>query len=359
MRKLLTAVVAVAAVGLSAGTMHSASAEPVPRPLAAGDFDFSAPQTLATNLAVPWGLAFLPDGSALVSERSTARVLRVTAAGTVTPLFTLPGVVVDFEDGLLGLAVSPDYATDGYVYAFYKSSTDDRIVRFQLDSPDVQEPILTGLSTAPMHNGGRIAFGPDGKLYAGVGDATVSANAQNMASNNGKILRINPDGTVPADNPFANSLVYSLGHRNVQGLAWDAQGRLFATEFGQNTWDEINRITPGANYGWPTVEGTSTDTRFTNPVIQWRPAEASPSGAAIVGGNLFVAALRGTRLWQVPVTAAGALGTPVAQLLGTYGRLRTVAVAPDGYLWVMTSMRDGKLTAGPDDDRILRFPPVA
>jgi glucose/arabinose dehydrogenase len=180
-----------------------------------------------------------------------------------------------------------------------------------------------------------------------------------MASNNGKILRMNPDGSVPDDNPFAGSLIYSLGHRNVQGLAWDAQGRLYATEFGQNTWDEINLITPGANYGWPTVEGTGTSTQFTNPLLTWKPAEASPSGDAIVGDTLFVAALRGTRLWQIPLTGDGTLGTPVAQLLGTYGRLRTVAVAPDGYLWVMTSMRDGKLTAGPDDDRILRFPPTA
>jgi glucose/arabinose dehydrogenase len=357
MRKIIAAAAAVCTVGLSVALVRDASAAPV-RTLAAGEFDFSSPQTLASNLEVPWGLAFLPDGSALVSERSSARVLRMTAEGTVTELFTLPGVVVDFEDGLLGLAVSPDYATDGWVYAFYKSSTDDRIVRFQLDSPDEQEPILTGLSTAPMHNGGRIAFGPDGKLYAGVGDATVSANSQSMESNNGKILRLNPDGSVPQDNPFPGSLIYSLGHRNVQGLAWDAAGRLFATEFGQSTWDEVNVIRPGANYGWPTVEGTSTDTRFTNPIIQWRPAQASPSGAVIDGDNLFVASLRGTRLWQVPL-ADGVPGTPVAQLVGTYGRLRTVAVAPDGYLWVMTSMQDGKLTPGPTDDRILRFPPVA
>jgi glucose/arabinose dehydrogenase len=358
MRKFTAAAAAALTIGLSAVALHSASAEPVPQPLALGDFDFSAPQTLATDLNVPWGLAFLPDGSALVSERNTARVLRVTAQGTVTPLFALPGVVVDFEDGLLGLAVSPDYATDNYVYAFYKSPTDDRIVRFHLDSPAEQEPVVTGLDTAAMHNGGRIAFGPDGKLYAGVGDATVTANSQDMTSNNGKILRMEPDGAVPADNPFPGSLIYSLGHRNVQGLAWDAQGRLFATEFGQSTWDEINLITPGANYGWPTVEGTTTDSRFRNPIIQWRPAEASPSGAAIVGDDLFVAALRGTRLWQIPVTADG-LGTPVARLHGTYGRLRTVAVAPDGYLWVMTSMRDGKLSPGADDDRILRFPPIA
>jgi glucose/arabinose dehydrogenase len=358
MRKLVATAAAVAVVGLSVVAVHNASAETAPQTLAAGDFDFASPQTLATDLEIPWGLAFLPDGSGLVAERETARILQVTADGTVTPLFTLPGVVVDFEAGLLGLAVSPDYATDGWVYAFYQGSTDDRIVRFQLDSPDQQEPVLTGLGLGEMHNGGRIAFGPDGKLYAGVGDVAVSTNAQSMDSNNGKILRMNPDGSIPDDNPFAGSPIYSLGHRNVQGLAWDADGRLYATEFGQNTWDEINLITPGANYGWPTVEGTSTDARFTNPLIQWKPADASPSGAAIVGNNLFVAALRGTRLWEVPLNGDGTVGTPVARLQGTFGRLRTVAVAPDGYLWVMTSMRDGKLTAGPDDDKILRFPPA-
>jgi glucose/arabinose dehydrogenase len=192
-------------------------------------------------------------------------------------------------------------------------------------------------------------------LYAGIGDAVVPANAQNLASRNGKILRMRPDGRVPAGNPFPGSLVWSYGHRNVQGLAWDRRGRLFATEFGQNTWDEVNRIVPGGNYGWPVVEGRGGDPRFRDPVVVWSPAEASPSGAAFTAGTLFVAALRGARLWAVPVDPAGRVGTPTAVLPGTYGRLRTVEVAPDGALWVATSNRDGRGSPAADDDRILRF----
>jgi hypothetical protein len=167
-----------------------------------------------------------------------------------------------------------------------------------------------------------------------------------------------PDGGVPAGNPFANSLVYSLGHRNVQGLAWDSAGRLFAAEFGQNTWDEVNLIVAGGNYGWPTVEGTGTDSRFRNPLVVWSTAEASPSGAAIANNTLFVAALAGRRLWTVPLNGSGGVGTPTAELQGTFGRLRTVVVGPDGWLWVTTSNRDGRGTPASGDDRVVRFPPA-
>ncbi|MEN3356090.1 MAG: hypothetical protein V7637_72, partial [Mycobacteriales bacterium] len=193
---------------------------------------------------------------------------------------------------------------------------------------------------------------------AGVGDANQTGNAQNQASRNGKILRMRPDGSVPPDNPFPGSVVYSLGHRNVQGLAWDAQGRLFASEFGQNTWDEINLIVAGGNYGWPTVEGMANDARFRDPLVVWTTAEASPSGAAIVGNRLFAAALRGTRLWTVPLTGTGGVGTPAAVLQGQFGRLRSVALGPDGWLWVTTSNRDGRGAPVAADDRVLRFPPV-
>lgn len=319
--------------------------------------DLNSPETIATGLEVPWGLAFLPDGSALVSERMRARVLRVRPGTAPEQVATVNGVAPAGEGGLLGLAVSPAYPQDGYVYAYFTSSTDNRIVRFTLGDPQNQQVILSGLARAQIHDGGRIAFGPDGMLYAGVGDAGQTANSQNQQSRNGKILRMRPDGGVPASgNPFPNSLVYSLGHRNVQGLAWDSQGRLYATEFGQNTWDEVNLIEPGVNYGWPTVEGVGTNPQFRNPIVTWRTADASPSGAAIDGATLYVAALRGARLWSVPLTATGGAGTPTALLQGTYGRLRTVERAPDGALWIATSNRDGRGTPATTDDRVIRFP---
>ena len=321
------------------------------------DPDLNNPQVMATGLTVPWGLGFLPDGSALVAERTSARVLRLSPGSAPAVVATINGVVPAGEAGLLGLAVSPTYAQDGYVYVYFTAASDNRIARLRLDAPQNQQVILSGIAKASIHDGGRLAFGPDGMLYAGVGDASNTANSQNPQSLNGKILRMRPDGGVPATgNPFPGSLVYSMGHRNVQGLAWDAQGRLYASEFGQNTWDEVNQIVPGGNYGWPTVEGRSTDTRFRNPIVVWTTAEASPSGAAIDGGTLYVAALRGQRLWSVPLDGNGGAGTPTALLQGQYGRLRTVQRAPDGSLWIATSNRDGRGTPAASDDRVIRFP---
>jgi glucose/arabinose dehydrogenase len=345
MPKRLTLIIA-----MIAGTL-TLSAPPVSAQ--AGGFDYTRPEVVASGLAVPWGLDFLPDGSALVTERNSARLLQLRPGQAPQALGTVPNVVPGGEGGLLGLAVSPTYAQDQYVYAYFTAANDNRIVRFRLNALSSQQVILSGIAKSTIHNGGRIAFGPDGNLYAGVGDANVTSNAQNTNSLNGKILRMTPTGGVPAGNPFGN-LVYSYGHRNVQGLAWDAQGRLFATEFGQNTWDEVNQIVAGGNYGWPTAEGTSTNPAFRNPIVTWSTAQASPSGAAIANGNLFAAALRGTRLWVVPLGG----GTPVSELQGTYGRLRTVALGPDGYLWVATSNRDGRGTPAATDDRVLRFPPT-
>ncbi len=339
------------------GDAAPAAGDGAPGALAVGDFDFTRPETVATGLQVPWGMDFLPDGSALVAQRPTGQVVRVRPGQAPEAVATIAGVTPVSEGGLLGLAVSPTYAQDGWVYVYFTTATDNRISRFRLTAPQNQEPILTGLARAAIHDGGRIAFGPDGLLYVGVGDAGQTASAQNPQSRNGKILRIRPDGSVPPGNPIAGSPVYSLGHRNVQGLAWDAQGRLYATEFGQNTWDEVNLIVAGGNYGWPTVEGRAGDPRFRDPLLTWTTAEASPSGATIAGNRLFVAALRGTRLWNVPLTGSGGVGTPTAELLGTYGRLRTVEYGPDGWLWVTTSNRDGRGSPAANDDRVLRFPP--
>jgi glucose/arabinose dehydrogenase len=311
-------------------------------------------RTIATGLQVPWGIAFLPDGDALVSERTTGRILRIPKGGGAPRVaMRVPGVNVDAgEGGLLGLAVSPGYASDNLVYAYFTSASDNRIVRFKLGGG--LQPILTGLRSAVLHNGGRIAFGPDGKLYAGVGDATDSALAQDRGALNGKILRINPDGSVPSDNPFRGSLVWTWGHRNVQGLAWDRAGRLWASEFGQNAFDEVNLIRKGRNYGWPVVEGKG-DTqggKYTNPLVTWRTDDASPSGVAIVGSTLYVAALRGQCVWRIPLRGAGT-GTPTRLLAGRYGRIRTVVEAPDGSVWVATSNRDGRGSPQAGDDRIV------
>jgi glucose/arabinose dehydrogenase len=314
---------------------------------------FGPAEVVASGLEAPWGLALLPDGSALVSERDSSRVLRLRPGAEAEEVARVPGVTADGEGGLLGLAVSPDYQRDQLVYAYLTAAADNRIVRFRLgEAPQV---LLAGIPKAGIHNGGRIAFGPDGMLYAGTGDAAQSGNAQNPGSLGGKILRLRPDGGVPADNPFPGSPVWSLGHRNVQGLAWDGQGRLFATEFGQNRFDEVNRIQPGGNYGWPEVEGLGGDGRFREPLLTWRTSEASPSGAAIAGDTLYAAALRGERLWAVPLDGRGGVGQPRALLDGRYGRLRHAAIAADGALWVLTSNRDGRGDPADDDDRVLRF----
>ncbi|MFG1610634.1 PQQ-dependent sugar dehydrogenase [Actinoplanes sp. NPDC049265] len=327
-------------------------------PASAAEPDFGNPQVVATGLTVPWGLDFLPDGSALVAERDSARILRLRPGSAPVAVATVPGVRPSGEGGLLGLAVSPTYADDGYVYVYFTAATDNRIARLHLDAPAQPEVILSGLAKASIHDGGRIAFGPDGMLYAGVGDASNTANSQNPDSLNGKVLRMRPDGGVPeTGNPFPGSLVYTLGHRNVQGLAWDGDGRMYVAELGQNTWDEVNQIVPGDNYGWPIVEGRAGDARFHDPIVTWSTADASPSGATIDGDTLYVAALRGTRLWSVPLDGAGGAGTPVALLQGVYGRLRTVERAPDGAVWLTTSNRDGRGTPATDDDRVLRFPP--
>jgi glucose/arabinose dehydrogenase len=350
-RPAVTTVTATATRTAVATAAATASAAATATPAA------SRPHTMATGLHVPWGIAFLPGGDALVSERTTGRILRIPAGGGRPRVaMIVPGVNLNSgEGGLLGLALSPHYARDKLVYAYFTSATDNRIVRFKLGG--ALDPILTGIKSGAIHNGGRIAFGPDGKLYAGVGETGDRGLAQDRSALNGKILRMNPDGSVPAGNPFPHSLVWSWGHRNVQGLAWDRAGRLWATEFGQDTFDEVNLIRPGRNYGWPVVEGKG-DTHggeFTNPLVTWPTAAASPSGAAIVGSTLYVGALRGETLWRVPLHGA-ATGTPTRLLAGRYGRIRTVVEAPDHRLWIATSNTDGRGSPRAGDDRIVSVP---
>jgi len=313
-------------------------------------------QVLAKNLEAPWGLAFLPDGSALFTERDTRKIKSITPGGVVQTVQTIDAASSRGEGGLMGIAASPRYDVDKTLYIYYTTETDNRISKLTLGG--VPTPIVTGIPVSGLHNGGRLHFGPDGFLYASTGDATHSGRAQDLRSLGGKILRMTPDGKPAPGNPFPNSLVWSLGHRNVQGFAWDSQKRLYATEFGQNKLDEINLIQPGKNYGWPTNEGPGTNPKFVNPLVTWGTQESSPSGAAISGNTMVVAALRGQRLWVVPLDGKGGVaGQPRSALQGRFGRLRHVAVAPDGTLWVLTSNRDGRGEPAPEDDRIIRILP--
>ncbi|MEF3116533.1 PQQ-dependent sugar dehydrogenase [Streptomyces chrestomyceticus] len=320
--------------------------------------------TLATGLTSPWGVAALPGGDLLVSSRDTGKIFRVAAdGGRTTELGTVSGVAPGGEGGLLGIAVAPSFGRSPQVYAYFTTESDNRIARLnydakkqpgsQLGAPDT---VLKGIPKGQIHNGGRIAFGPDKMLYAGTGETGDTGLAQDRSSLGGKILRMTPDGEPVHGNPDAGSVVYSYGHRNVQGLAWDAEGRLWAAEFGQNTWDELNLIEPGKNYGWPEVEGKGRgDARFVDPVAQWKTADASPSGIAIAEGSVWMAGLRGERLWRIPLAGRQASAAPQAFLQGEYGRLRTVVAAQDGGLWLVTSNTDGRGEPKQGDDRILRL----
>jgi len=347
--------------GTRAGTSASAPVTtPAPATTAAPGAPPGTVSTIATGLDVPWGLAFLPNGDAIVAERETARVLRIPkAGGAPQPLLTLPGVDTTgtSEGGLLGLAVSPTYARDALLYAYFTSPSDNRIVSFTLTGgAGSVRPILTGLLRGSIHNGGRIAFGPDRKLYAGVGETGQRGLAQDTSVLNGKILRINADGSVPADNPFRGSAIWSYGHRNVQGLAWDSAGRLWSSEFGQDRFDEVNLIQPGRNYGWPIVEGVGdTDGgKYTNPKVTWATDDASPSGSAIVASTLYIGALKGQCVLRVALNGTNATkDSPLFSRL--YGRIRTTAAAPDGSLWFTTSNRDGRGDPQDGDDHILRL----
>jgi len=350
-----------APTGPATGT-PTVSRTPSPSPTPAGVAPTGTPQNVVTGLASPWSILRVSSQLTLVSERDSGVIERLTPSGALQKIGTVPGVVHDGEGGLLGLAfleASPGTRTS-WLYAYETTASDNRIVRMTLDDQFALGPphvILSGLVTANHHDGGRIAFGPDGMLYATVGDAGDTSHSQDLKSLNGKILRMTPTGDVPDDNPFPGSLIWSYGHRNPQGLAWDSHGQLYAAEFGQDTWDEFNKITKGANYGWPIVEGVAHDPRFVDPLVQWPTDDASPSGLVYIDGTFFLAGLGGRRLWVINVDAAGA-ATAAALYAGTYGRLRDVAVGPDvgslPSLWILTDNTDGRGSPHPGDDRILQ-----
>ncbi|WP_405998313.1 PQQ-dependent sugar dehydrogenase [Streptomyces sp. NBC_00829] len=319
--------------------------------------------TLTKDLKSPWGVAALPDGDLLVASRDEGTITRVDVeTGKKTLIGSVPGVAPAGEGGLLGLAVSPSFASDHQVYAYFTTESDNRIARMlydeqkpadqQLGAPDT---VLRGIPKGVVHNGGRIAFGPDKMLYAGTGETGDTGLAQDRKSLGGKILRMTGDGQPVHGNPDADSVVYSWGHRNVQGLAWDADKRLWAAEFGQNTWDELNLIEPGKNYGWPEAEGKAGKAGFVDPVAQWKTADASPSGIAYAEGSIWMASLKGERLWRIPLAGTEPSAEPQAFLKGEYGRLRTVLSAGGPKLWLVTSETDTRGSPEPGDDKILQL----
>ncbi|MFB7247564.1 PQQ-dependent sugar dehydrogenase [Streptomyces populi] len=320
-------------------------------------------RTVTEGLDTPWGLAPLPGSGLLVSSRDKGTITRIDEkTGGKTLLGEVPGVAPAGEGGLLGIALSPDYASDHMIYAYLTTASDNRIVRMlyderkpsgeQLGAPDT---VFKGIPKGVIHNGGRIAFGPDRMLYAGTGETGDRGLAQDKESLGGKILRMTPEGEPAPGNPFPDSVVYSYGHRNVQGLAWDGRQRLWASEFGQDTWDELNQIKPGDNYGWPVVEGIGHDPKYHDPVARWHTDEASPSGIAYAEGSIWMAALKGQRLWRIPLNGVKASAAPESFLKGEYGRLRTVVSAGGDKLWLTTSETDGRGTPVKGDDRLLEL----
>ena len=308
---------------------------------------------VATDTDIPWGLVSLPDGTVLYGRRDAQNIVRLDpATGVKTSVGTVPNVQsTDGEGGLMGLALSPTFATDRWLYVMHTSPTDNRIVRLRYENGLLNtaslQVLLSGIGRNKFHNGGRLRFGPDGKLYASTGDAQNAAYAQDINNLAGKVLRLNADGTIPSDNPFGN-YVWSYGHRNPQGLAFDSQGRLWEQEFGNSVMDETNLITKGGNYGWPNCEGTVSQggsgcatAGYIAPKQTYPTSEGSCSGIAVVRDVLYVACARGSRVYREVIS--GTSLTNVQQFfVGTYGRLRTVEPTLDGNLWLTTTNQGDK-----------------
>ena len=331
----------------------SSSASPAPVEDLGPLVPSGSPTVVASGLPAPWSIATLADGSLFVSERDTGAVVEIVD-GAAVPVTTVPGVSALGEGGLLGITTS-EGASGTWLYAMFTGADDNRVVRMPLSgaagarSAGAVTEVLTGLPKASNHNGGRIKFGPDGMLYVTAGDASDGANAQTLDSLGGKILRVTAEGAVPSDNPFQGSPVWSLGHRNPQGIAWAADGTMWAAEFGQNTWDEINRITPGANYGWPLSEGVAGAAGLVDPVQQWATDDASPSGIAVVGDTVLMAGLGGERLWSIRFD-----GSAQEHYTGQFGRIRDVVRGAGSTLYLLTNTTDGRGEPRAGDDVLYR-----
>jgi glucose/arabinose dehydrogenase len=318
-------------------------------------------EVVAENLKIPWEVAFLPDGTLLVTERPG--ILKHILNNTTS--INVEGVVQKGEGGLLGMALHPDFANNHFIYLYSTTQTGsgltNRVERYVFDNNQLlgRKVILENIPGSNYHDGGRIAFGPDKLLYISTGDAENSDNAQNKNSLAGKILRIKDDGSIPQDNPFGNA-TYSYGHRNPQGLAWDATGQLWATEHGpsgtQTGYDELNRIEKGANYGWPIIQGDDAREGLITPILNsGRDDTWAPSGLAYYKGLLIFTGLRGQALYSTAVDIDGQVGSLTSYLKNKYGRLRAIVAGPDGYLYITTSNTDGRGTEKPGDDKIIRI----
>lgn len=318
-------------------------------------------ETLATGLDVPWSLVFVSPDRYLVTERSGNVVLGAIGDAVAPMRIPIPNVLAAGEGGLLGIALHPQFAENHLAYVYYTyregQETLNRVARFVFEHRALREDrvIIDQIPGSANHNGGRIAFGPDGMLYITTGDAQIPELAQDKNSLAGKILRLTPDGGIPPDNPFPNSPVYSFGHRNPQGLAWNRDGYLYASEHGSSAHDEINIIRPGKNYGWPLVRGAETREGLEAPFLESGSETWAPSGMSFFEDELFFAGLRGQSLYRARFTRRG---PELAKLVaGEFGRLRDIVKGPDGFLYLVTSNRDGRGSPSASDDRIIKIAP--
>jgi glucose/arabinose dehydrogenase len=299
------------------------------------------PNVVATGLAVPTGLALLPDGSAVVGERDTGRILQVFPdRSPARELMVVPGVDAAGDGGLLGLAVSPTYPQDGLLYAYLSTAVDNRVVRFPVGG--TPNAVLTGIPRGEVHNGGGLLFGTDGSLFVGTGDTGNPVLATDPVSLAGKVLQIDVFG-----GPVGPDPVFTSGHRDVTAVCAGAEGRLFAADASRDGPDELDELVEGSDYAGPA-----------DPVAEIAPGEDGLGGCAVLGTAVFLGALDGERVHVVPVDEGGAVSGDLEEFLGgQYGRLRTVVADPQGALWITTSNRDGIGTPAADDDKVLRINP--
>jgi quinoprotein glucose dehydrogenase len=333
-------------------------------------------QTWVSGLNVPWSLVFLPDGRGLVSERrGQIRLIVPNGQFAQKPYATL-SVAAEGEGGLMGLALHPKFPERPFVYVMLtrqeRGGSANAVIRLKHEGDHAQfdRDVVVEIPAGTFHDGGRVAFGPDGMLYVGTGDSTHPGLAKDLHSLAGKILRVTAEGEIPSDNPFAGSPIYSYGHRNVQGLAWHPQsGVLFASEhgptgeFGLHARDEINLIKPGGNYGWPDGTCAVSEPKLIDPLVCWADKSVPPGGIAFAGNDLLVATLKSEALIRIRFSGSGDQFRVIeiqrwfasSPSSGRYGRLRDIVAGPDGAFYVLTSNRDGRGSARPGDDRILRI----